>query len=95
MILGAPFNIASYALLTYMIAHICGLTPGELFYTIADAHIYLNHLDGVTEQLKREPYPLPQLRIKRTITDINDFKYEDFELVGYQSHGPIKLEMAV
>ncbi len=93
--LGVPFNIASYALLTMMIAQVCGLQPGEFVHTLGDAHIYLNHLDQVREQITRQPYPLPQMKINPAVTNINDFVFEDFELVGYQSHPHIKGVVAV
>lgn len=95
LFLGAPFNIAEYALLTHMVAQQCDLEAGELVYTIGDAHIYLNHLDQIEEQLAREPYPLPQLRIKRRPPTIFDYEFEDFELVNYQYHPAIKAPVAV
>lgn len=93
--LGVPFNIASYALLTMMMAQVCGLKPGDFVHTLGDAHIYLNHLDQVKLQLTREPYPLPQMKINPEVKSIFDFKYEDFELVGYQSHPHIPGVVAV
>jgi len=93
--LGVPFNIASYALLTMMVAQVCGLEPGEFIHTLGDAHIYTNHLDQVREQITREPYPLPKMKINPAVKDINDFKYEDFELVDYQAHPHIKGVVAV
>lgn len=93
--LGVPFNIASYALLTMMMAQVCDLKPGDFVHTLGDAHIYLNHLEQVKLQLTREPYPLPQMKINPEVKSIFDFKYEDFELVGYQSHPHIKGEVAV
>lgn len=93
--LGVPFNIASYALLTMMIAQVCGLEPGEFVHTLGDAHIYTNHLEQVKEQITREPYPLPKMKINPAVKDINDFKYEDFELVDYQAHPHIKGVVAV
>jgi thymidylate synthase len=88
--LGVPFNIASYALLTMMVAQVTGLQPGEFIHTLGDTHIYTNHLEQVKEQITRAPYPLPQMKINLDITDINDFKYEDFELVNYEAHPHIK-----
>lgn len=92
--LGIPFNIASYSLLTYMIAHITGLKPGEFIHIMGDTHIYKNHVEPLKIQISREPLPLPRLNITRPITNIDDFTFEDFELVGYQSHPPIVMEMA-
>lgn len=93
--LGVPFNIASYALFTMMIAQVCDLELGDFVHTFGDAHIYSNHIEQVKLQLSREPFALPQLKINPTITSIFDFKYEDFELVNYQSHAHIKGEVAV
>jgi thymidylate synthase len=93
--LGVPFNIASYALLTLMMAQVCNLQPGEFVHTLGDAHIYLNHMEQVKLQLSREPYPLPQMKINPEVKSIFDFKYEDFELVGYQSHPHIAGVVAV
>jgi thymidylate synthase len=95
ILLGVPFNIASYALLTMMVAQVTGLKPGEFVHTFGDAHIYLNHLEQVTTQLSREPYPLPTMKINPDVTDIFDFTFEDFELVGYESHPPIKAPIAI
>jgi thymidylate synthase len=95
MFLGVPFNIASYSLFTHMIAQVCGFGVGEFVHTLGDAHIYLNHVDQVREQLARDPLPLPQLWLNPNITDIDKFTIEDVKLVGYESHGPIKAEMAV
>nr|WGO49692.1 thymidylate synthase [Macropodid alphaherpesvirus 2]WGO49705.1 thymidylate synthase [Macropodid alphaherpesvirus 2] len=93
--LGVPFNIASYALLTYMIAHLVGLCPGELVHTLGDAHVYLNHVDQLRVQLQREPRPFPQLKITRTVTSIEDFRSGDFVLDGYRPHPALKMDMAV
>lgn len=93
--LGVPFNIASYALLTMMMAQVTGLKPGDFIHTFGDAHIYNNHLDQVKLQLTREPYPLPKMKINPDVKDIFNFKYEDFELVNYQSHPHIKGEVSV
>ena len=95
MFLGVPFNIASYALLTMMIAQVCELKLGEFVHTLGDTHIYHNHFEQVKEQLKREPLALPQMKINPDIKDINDFKFEDFELQNYQSYPPIKATVAV
>ena len=95
ILLGVPFNIASYALLTMMMAQVTGLQPGEFIHTFGDAHIYLNHLEQVTTQLAREPYALPTMRINPDVKDIFDFKSEDFELVGYESHPPIKAPISI
>jgi thymidylate synthase len=93
--LGVPFNIASYALLTTMIAQVTGLKPGEFVHTLGDAHLYLNHLDQAREQLTRKPYPLPTMRLNPEIDDIFAFRYEDFKLENYQAHPTIKAEIAV
>ena len=95
MFLGVPFNIASYSLLTHMIAQVCQLQVGEFVHALGDAHIYLNHIDQVKEQLKREPLPAPQLWLNPDITDITKFTMADIRLDGYTSHPPIKADMAV
>ncbi|KAH8334585.1 hypothetical protein KR059_011768 [Drosophila kikkawai] len=93
--LGVPFNIASYALLTHMIAHVTGLKPGDFVHTMGDAHVYLNHVDPLKEQLQRTPRPFPKLVIKRKVQDIEDFRFEDFEIVDYNPYPKIQMEMAV
>jgi thymidylate synthase len=95
MFLGVPFNIASYSLLTCMLAQACGLKPGDFVHTLGDAHIYVNHFDQVKEQLSREPYPEPKLKLNPEIKNIDDFKMEDVSLEDYKHHSPIKADMAV
>ena len=95
MFLGVPFNIASYALFTHMIAQVCNLEVGELIIALGDAHIYNNHIDQVNEQLSRQPLPLPSLQLNPEISVITDFGMEDIELLNYQSHDAIKADMAV
>lgn len=93
--LGVPFNIASYALLTMMVAQVCGLQPGEFIHTLGDAHIYLNHLDQVHEQLKREPRQLPKMILNPEVKDLFSFRYEDFHLEDYNPWPPIKGTVSV
>ncbi len=95
MFLGVPFNIASYALLTMMIAQVCGLKAGEFVHTLGNAHIYSNHFEQVKLQLSRKPYPLPEMKINPNVKNIDDFRFEDFELVNYQCHPTIKGDVAV
>lgn len=93
--LGVPFNIASYALLTLMIAQVTDMEAGEFIHTLGDAHLYNNHFDQAKLQMSREPFPLPQMKINPDVKSIFDFKYEDFELINYQSHPAIKAPVAV
>jgi thymidylate synthase len=93
--LGVPFNIASYALLTLMIAQAANLAPGEFIHTLGDAHLYLNHLEQAEQQLSRKPYALPVMKLNPDITSVFDFAFDDFELVGYECHPHIKAPVAV
>ena len=93
--LGVPFNIASYSLLTMMVAQVTGLKVGEFIHTIGDAHLYQNHLEQAAIQIKRQPYPMPKMKLNPEVKSIFDFKYEDFELIDYISHPHIKAEVAV
>lgn len=93
--LGVPFNIASYALLTMMVAQVCGLKPGDFVHTLGDSHIYCNHIEQVKLQISREPRPLPVMKINPSIRNIDEFSFEDFELTGYDPHPHIKGDIAV
>ena len=93
--LGVPFNIASYALLTMMVAQVCGLKPGEFIHTLGDAHVYSNHFEQAREQLSRRPHSLPQMHLNPHVTDLFGFTYEDFELVGYEADAHIRAPVAV
>ena len=93
--LGVPFNIASYALLTMMIAQVCDMEPAEFVHSFGDVHLYKNHFDQAELQLTRKPFPLPQMKLNPQVKDIFDFKFEDFELINYQSHPSIKAPVAV
>lgn len=93
--LGVPFNIASYALLTLMVAQVCGLQPGDFIHTLGDAHLYSNHLEQVQTQLSRTPYPLPSMKLNPAVTDLFAFTFEDFTLEGYQAHPHIKAPVAI
>jgi thymidylate synthase len=93
--LGVPFNIASYALLTHMIAHVCNLEPGDFVHTLGDAHLYVNHVEQAQLQLSREERPLPRLRLAREVPDLFSFRYDDFIIEGYDPHPAIKAPVAV
>ncbi len=95
LFLGVPFNIASYALLTLMVAQVCGLKPGEFVHTFGDLHLYKDHLEQTRKQLSREPRGLPVMRLNPAVKNIDDFRFEDFELVGYDPHPGIKAPIAV
>ena len=95
LFLGVPFNIASYALLTLMVAQVCGLKPGEFVHTFGDLHLYANHIEQAKLQLTREPRPLPQMKLNPKVTNIHQFQFEDFELAGYDPHPSIKAPIAV
>ena len=93
--LGVPFNIASYALLVHMVAQVCGLGVGEFVHTLGDAHLYLNHVEQAKLQLTRAPMPLPKLVLNPSIKNIDDFTFDDIQVVGYESHPTIKAEISV
>ncbi len=93
--LGVPFNIASYSLLTMMVAQVCGLTPGDFVHTMGDAHLYVNHIEQAKLQLSRTPKQLPKMILNQNVKDIFEFQFEDFQLVGYESHPAIKAEVSV
>ena len=93
--LGVPFNIASYALLTHMIAKCVGMVAGEFVHVLGDAHVYVNHIEALKEQVKRSPRLFPTLKINTDNTEIDNFKYEDFEIVGYNPHKSVKMDMVV
>lgn len=93
--LGVPFNITSYSLLTHMIAHVTKLKPGEFIHMIGDCHIYMNHIEPLKKQIEREPREFPYINFKRSIDDIEDFKYDDFEIINYNPYPNIKMEMCL
>jgi len=93
--LGVPFNIASYALLTLMVAQVCGLQPGDFIHTLGDAHLYSNHLEQADLQLSREPFPLPRMQLNPAVQNLDDFTYEDFEITGYNCHPGIRAPIAI
>ena len=93
--LGVPFNIASYALLTRLLAQVCGLKAGDFIHNMGDTHVYLNHIEPLKEQVEREPRPFPTLNINPDVTDIDGFTFADFEIVGYEPHKKIEMKMAV
>ena len=93
--LGVPFNIASYALLTIMIAQVCGLRPGKFVHTLGDAHLYLNHLEQARLQITRKPFELPSIKLNSAVKNLEDFKFEDFEIVNYESHPAISAPISV
>jgi len=93
--LGVPFNIASYALLTLMVAQVCGLKPGDFVHTFGDLHLYSNHIEQAKLQLSREPRPLPRMKLNPSVKELRDFQFSDFELIGYDPHPAIKAPVAV
>ena len=93
--LGVPFNIASYSLLTAMVAQVCGLKTGDFVHSIGDAHVYVNHVEGLREQLERTPKPFPTLHLNPAVTDMDSFQFSDFTIEGYKPDGAIKMKMAV
>jgi dihydrofolate reductase/thymidylate synthase len=93
--LGVPFNIASYALLTRLVAQVCGLKAGDFIHTMGDAHVYLNHADALREQLNRRPLPFPRLRLNPHVCDIDEFCYSDVSIEGYRPYPPIRMKMAL